>query len=272
MSTQRFMVIVDPTLAADPGFERALQAARMCAASLHIYSCVCKPPFVAEGESVTQALERFQSDAGRVLADLAARAELDGVACTVELGCSTDFRQDMVQAAARAHADLVFKYSFEHGVAQREMRETADWMLMRLSPCPVLMVKNRRDWSTRRVLAAVNFASHDLAHIKLNNQIVAEAQRFAHAYGSEAHFVSAYADQNRAPDREEMARVCGVDVERMHLQQGAAASVIRDTAERIAADLILIGTVARSGLMGTVVGNTAERVLDETLSDVMVLN
>ena len=54
--------------------------------------------------------------------------------------------------------------------------------------------------------------------------------------------------------------------------KGAAASVIRDTAERIGADLILIGTVARSGLMGTVVGNTAERILDETRSDVLVLN
>jgi len=30
--------------------------------------------------------------------------------------------------------------------------------------------------------------------------------------------------------------------------------------------------VARSGLMGTVVGNTAERILDETRSDVLVLN
>ena len=272
MALQRIMVIVDPTMSEDPAFERALQSARMTGAHIHLYSCACKPPVVAEGEAWSDAMERFRADALATLGELAARAEAEGIGASVELACAPDFRQEMVQAAARARADLVFKYSFTHNVAQREARDSGDWLLMRLAPCPVLMVKNVRDWSGRRVLGAVNFGSHDLAHIKLNNQIIGEAQRFAHDFGSEAHFVTAYADQNRAPDRAELARVCGVAPERMHTAQGAAASVIRDTAESIGADLILIGTVARSGLMGTVVGNTAERILDETRSDVLVLN
>jgi len=52
----------------------------------------------------------------------------------------------------------VFKYSFTHNVAQRGARDSGDWLLMRLAPCPVLMVKNVRDWSSRRVLGAVNSA------------------------------------------------------------------------------------------------------------------
>ena len=272
MALQRIMVIVDPTMDEDPAFERALQSARMTGAHLHLYSCACKPPVVAEGEAWSEAMERFRGDVLASLGELAARAEAEGIGASVELSCAPDFRQEMVQAAARARADLVFKYSFTHNTAQREARDSGDWLLMRLAPCPVLMVKNVHDWSSRRVLGAVNFGSHDLAHIKLNNQIIGEAQRFAHDFGSEAHFVAAYADQNRAPDRVELARVCGVAPERMHTVQGAAASVIRDTAESIGADLILIGTVARSGLMGTVVGNTAERILDETRSDVLVLN
>jgi universal stress protein E len=134
------------------------------------------------------------------------------------------------------------------------------------------MVKNVRDWSGRRVLGAVNLGSHDLGHIKLNNQIISEAQRFAHGFGAEAHFAMAYPDQNRAPDPAEVARICGVEPARVHLRHGNAAAVIRLLAEELAADLIIIGTVARSGLMGTVVGNTAERVLDDTASDVLVLN
>lgn len=203
---------------------------------------------------------------------LAARAAAAGLKVGIEVGCAADFRQEMVQAAARVRADLVFKYAEAHSTVQREQRETADWLLLRLSPCPVLMVKDRRDWRARRVLGAVNLGSHDLAHIKLNHQVVAEAQRFAQGFGSEAHFVTAYPDQNRAPDRHEFARLCGVDIAQAHTRHGAAAVVIRDVAEAIGADLVLIGTVARSGLMGTVVGNTAERVLDESLADVMVLN
>jgi len=74
------------------------------------------------------------------------------------------------------------------------------------------------------------------------------------------------------PDREELARVCGVDAARVHLGHGGAPVVIRETADRLGADLVVIGTVARSGLLGTVVGNTAERVLDDSLADVLVLN
>jgi universal stress protein E len=118
----------------------------------------------------------------------------------------------------------------------------------------------------------VNLDSHDLAHIKLNNQIIAETQRFAHGFGSEAHMVMAFADMNRMPERDQVARTCGVDPARVHIAHGSAAGVIRAAAEEIRADLIVIGTVARSGLMGTVVGNTAERVLDEALADVLVLS
>ena len=46
----------------------------------------------------------------------------------------------------------------------------------------------------------------------------------------------------------------------------------RQVADDIEADLILIGTVGRSGIKGTIVGNTSERLLDHTASDLLVLN
>ena len=272
MAGQRFMVIVDPTQASQPAFERALQSALMCGAGLHLYTCVCRPPGLAEGEVHEASLERFRSEVEGSMHALASRVAAAGLEAGVEVGCAGDFRQEMVQAAARVRADLVFKYAEPHSSVQREQRETADWLLLRLSPCPVLMVKDRRDWSARRVLGAVNLGSHDLAHIKLNHQVVSEAQRFAQDFGAEAHFVSAYPDQNRAPDRHDFARLCGTDIARAHTRHGPAARVILEVADAIGADLVMIGTVARSGLLGTVVGNTAERVLDESPADVMVLN
>jgi len=272
MASQRFMVVLDPTQPTQPAFERALQSALMTGADLHLYTCTCRPPGLPEGQQDAGAMARFRSEVDAAMHALAERAAAVGVVARVEVGCAGDFRQEMVQAADRIHADLVFKYAELHSTVQREQRETADWLLLRLSPCPVVMVKDRRDWSARRVLGAVNLGSHDPAHIKLNHQVVAEAQRFAEDFGAEAHFVTAYADQNRSPDRHDFARLCGVDIARAHTRHGAAALVIRDVAEAIGADLVLIGTVARGGLMGTVVGNTAERVLDESLADVMVLN
>jgi universal stress protein E len=74
------------------------------------------------------------------------------------------------------------------------------------------------------------------------------------------------------PDKAELADVCGVAESFVHLGQGKPADVIRQVADEIEADLILIGTVGRSGLKGTVVGNTSERLLDHTDADLLVLN
>jgi universal stress protein E len=48
--------------------------------------------------------------------------------------------------------------------------------------------------------------------------------------------------------------------------------VIRDVAAELEVDLIIVGTVARDGIKGRVVGNTCERLLDQTHSDLLVLN
>ena len=37
-------------------------------------------------------------------------------------------------------------------------------------------------------------------------------------------------------------------------------------------NLLVIGTVARTGIVGRVVGNTAEKILDQTESDVLVIS
>ncbi|MDA1179623.1 MAG: universal stress protein, partial [Planctomycetota bacterium] len=46
-----------------------------------------------------------------------------------------------------------------------------------------------------------------------------------------------------------------------HLSWGTPWQEIGRTAQHIAADLITIGTVGRSGIQGILLGNTAERVL-----------
>ena len=167
---------------------------------------------------------------------------------------------------------MVFKNSFDHSSVQRELRSTSDWALLRMAPCPVLLVKNFHDWKHRKVLAAINPESTDEAHIRLNHQIISAARNFSEAYGSDAHFVAAFHDLNHPPDAAELARTCGASPDHVHLQHGRAADVIRDAATGLDVDLIIVGTVGRDGIKGRVVGNTSERLLDQTHSDLLVLN
>ena len=265
MHLNKIMVVIDPTVERQPAFERALVSAVQTGAQLHIYICVNEATGYA---SLEDAQERLQS----LLNELATRAQADAIEVASELDWAADWGKEAVTAAARCSASMIFKNSFDHSPVQREIRSTSDWTLLRLAPCPVLLVKDFHDWNHRRVLAAINPASTDSAHIKLNHQIINFAQRFAQSYGSDVHFVSAFRDLNHPPDADEIARTCGTPVEHIHLKQGKAADVIRDTAQSLDVDLIIVGTVGRDGIKGQVVGNTSERLLDQTHSDMLVLN
>lgn len=265
MVLNKIMVVIDPTTEQQPAFDRALDSARLTGARLHAYLCVDEESGYAGEDDARRTLQPR-------LDGLAERAAADSVETTTELEWAADWRRQAVTAAARCGASMVFKGSFDHSPVQREMRQTADWTLLRTCPCPVLLVKNFHDWTHRRVLAAIKPDSTDEAHIRLNHQIISMAQGFAGAYGSDAHFVAAFFDLNHPPEAEQLARSCGAPVDHIHLAHGKAAEVIRDTAKRLDVDLVILGTVGRDGIKGRVVGNTSEHLLDQTHSDLLVLN
>ena len=263
MVLNKIFVIIDPTVENQPAFERALQSAHMTGTRLHIYACI-NQQVAAEGED----RETAEGAMDRKLEALNKQCQDAGVEAVTELEWGEDWSHQAVRAAARCSASMVFKSSYEHSDVQRELRPTSDFTLLRLSPCPVLLVKDKHDWSSRRVLAAINSQSTDDAHIKLNNLIISFAQNFTDAYGSDAHFINAYQDANHPPNEGQLA----APQEHIHLVRGAAAEVISATAEKLDVDLIIIGTVGRSGLKGRVVGNTSEKILDHTGADILVVN
>jgi universal stress protein E len=265
MALNKILIVIDPTTETQPAFERGLDSARDTGATLHLYACT-------DALSGFSSIEEGQEKVQPVLDKLAARVTGEGFEATTELEWATDWAKQAVAAAARHDASMIFKNSIDHNPVQRELRPTSDWTLLRMSPCPVLMVKNFRDWKHRRILAAINPASTESAHVSLDQQITSLAKQLAETYGSDAHFVTAFQDLNHQPDASQIAQNCGAESQHVHLRKGKAADVIRDVAAELEVDLIIVGTVARDGIKGRVVGNTCERLLDQTHSDLLVLN
>jgi universal stress protein E len=58
----------------------------------------------------------------------------------------------------------------------------------------------------------------------------------------------------------------------LHLVEGPARQVIPNVTSQLDAALVVLGTVARHGVLGSLVGNTVEAVLDEVECDVLVLH
>lgn len=164
--------------------------------------------------------------------------------------------------------------------------------LLRKCPCPVWVLKRSPESSGNgnfeRVLAAVNVAAVDPEEKHLNQKILELAISLAEREGAEIHVVHCWAvygesllasrgrlppDELEAYRRETLEKhQAALDTElarftsdgraiKAHLRKGDPGRMIPALAEDVQADVIVMGTVARTGINGVFIGNTAEAVL-----------
>jgi universal stress protein E len=70
---------------------------------------------------------------------------------------------------------------------------------------------------------------------------------------------------------EELLRGYAVPSTNVHVLRGQAHELLAETAEKLQADMVVMGAVARSGLKRVFIGSTAERVLDRVPCDLLVV-
>lgn len=167
---------------------------------------------------------------------------------------------------------------------------TTDKKLLRKCPVPVLLLRQSRKKTFSRILAAVDPDPSDLSRLELHRTVVEVAASLAKYHQATLDIVYAWntfspstlqgprfkltANELRALAAVEekthqawlddlLAPYADMGVKcRQHLIQGEPSQVIIDLAGQRKSDLLVMGTVARGGLPGLLIGNTAEKVLD----------
>jgi nucleotide-binding universal stress UspA family protein len=186
-----------------------------------------------------------------------------------------------------------------------------DMHLLRKCPCPVWLIKPGKPKAYRCILAAVDVddtyppGELDTRHA-LNRQILEMACSLALSEFAELHIVHAwevmpesalremflhtpeekiivYADQARRRHTinldtliHEVAGNLGKDTldylkPHTHLVKGWARREIPGLVKQIDADLVVMGTVARTGIPGFIMGNTAETILNQIDCSVLAI-
>ncbi len=217
---------------------------------------------------------------------------------------------EIVREVLRGGHDLVIK-SPETTDWLGRVFGSDDMHLLRKCPCPVWLIKPHAPKAYRRILAAVDVgddgpAAELNARHALNRQILEMASTLALSDFAELHFVHAWEavgegmmhgmfmnmpaekitayvervrQQHEASLNELMRVVAGslgqdaVDYlkPQMHLVKGGARKEIPALAKRIEADLVVMGTVARTGIPGFIMGNTAETILNQIDCSVLAI-
>jgi universal stress protein E len=245
----------------------------------------------AAPELKTAVLTAEESATEDLLADFAAAEGADLPAIASFTLWNRRVAEGVLHAAARVEADVIIKAATRPAGLEQVIRTPDDWNLLRSAGVPVLLAEPRPWPSAPPVLCALDV--FDAAHDDLNRRLLRIGDLLARLLGGTLEVVVAYPLFERwvgeigglrdyegvrnEVERDIRARVvnlaasAGVDYHHLYADEGRAEQVIGRLADSLPAALVLVGTHARKGVTGFVIGNTSERLLHHLDSDVMTL-
>lgn len=287
------LVDVDASAAAHPALDRAIDLARTCGARLRIVDALTIPadahrylPRGAEHTLIGRRREQLAAFAGRA-AGLAVDFDvLRGRPATA-----------LVQEVVRSGHDLLVRsHARDMAASGSKTYGAVDMQLFRQCPCPVWAVGPGIGRRPLKVVAAVHATSEDEHEQRLNRKLIELALLMTRleqgtltllqawtAFGedvlqhhSPADEFRAYVDAAECAARQDLTqlaasfgdRLAGVEVV---LRKGPPEDVIPRFVVSQGVDLVVMGTVARTGIAGLIIGNTAERMLQRLACSVLAV-
>ncbi len=212
---------------------------------------------------------------------------------------------EIIREVLRHERDLVIK-SAETMDGLAEFFSGTDMKLLRKCPCPVWVINAAQDQGYRKIVAALDYDSDDPEVDDLNGQILQMATSLALSNFAELHIVHTWRLEHEGFMRSARSGLSSGEVDalfrddesarkewleslvarhcasqgkeaveylkpKIHLTHGSASKLVPALVESLDAELIVMGTVARSGIPGFLVGNTAENILRQVHCSVLTV-
>lgn len=162
-----------------------------------------------------------------------------------------------------------------------------DWKLLRNATCPVLLVKQHSQWQGGAVLVAIEPLAQSSERQALNRSLLQMSQVLASLFKADVYPVVAWDTPMLGDEPDQLSDVAqrerhqtateallsdtGVEVESLLIGEGPAEHWIASAVADSGAVLLLIGTRARRGIAGALLGNTSEQLLDRVNCDLLVM-
>lgn len=280
----RLFVVVDPTETHQVALVKALLIAKLGNCQIHAYLCTYRDmkqagEYASRGDFKHSVLQ----EATDWLEQLMQPCRVSGVPYTTEVAWNSKWVDSTIRAVEKSGSDLVIKSSFPHSKARRFFRTTSDYKLMHRCACPILFTHQGQEWKTDRMLACLDLVSGDPQHMKLNNIVIRDARALANIIGMDLHIACAYTeaiDSEHLPlethghdvTQAQLGELYDVKPERVLLRQGSTVETLKAICEEIDPSIVIMGTLARTGVKGKLIGNTAEKLIDIVDADLLIVS
>lgn len=191
-----------------------------------------------------------------------------GVTITPVVEWHENWAEAAIAAASESTADIVLK----HASGKPKSLGSSDRQLIRGVRTAVMLINREAEARLGTLLVALDLNAGDAAHQRLNEDLLELANQIRGVQAeADLHVINAYPLSEHFVHPTDLAKKAGIERPRAHSKQGKPAEVIEETANTIGAELVMIGSVGRSGLSGLYIGNTAEKILSGLDCDVLIL-
>lgn len=166
-----------------------------------------------------------------------------------------------------------------------------DWHLIRELPCPILIAAPHKWKSKPTILATLDVEKTDAVQARINEDVLTWSKLWSDNTGNcikccytipvsevleDMDIVSAKAVKNK---HEPIATKKMIDLldtvdlknSETHITTGNPAKEIPSYANKIKADLVIMGSIGRKGVEGMLLGNTAEKILHHLHTDTLII-
>ncbi len=262
----RILAVIDPTRPEQWSLRKAISVARE-QQDAEVYAFLCTYS-TQESDDASELRSTELRRKSIWLDTILAEHEHEGVNIKAVVEWDEDWQEAVCDFAEANSVDMIVK----RASGRPNALTSSDRRFIRTAKSALLLVKHDPARDLRKVLMALDFNATDDSHVRLNDAITEFANRLRGINKSiELHAACAYPDSDHFIHPPDVAKKLNIDRSRAHVQQGKAGDIIPRLANRIDADLVIVGSVGRHGLSGFTIGNTAEKILVEITADVLVL-
>jgi universal stress protein E len=296
---KQILVVVSGKHDEHPALERALKFASVEDIHIHLFNSIYEPVMeltdVLSSNHRKELKRQYMADRRLYMDTLVEHLAEKDIKSTIHLTWHRELHEAIEDLVAELKPDLVIKRISADASNINPFTMPVDRHLIRHCQAPLLLVRESH-WDKKPLLAAIDPTTSDAQHIALNRKILDYSQMLAYATKAEFHTINTFEVPSMEPamgmgyvniDFERVKR----DTEKSHKQkmqrllaeqdlastqchivQGRPDIAIPKLAGNIDAQVVVLGTVGRTGLSAAFIGNTAEYILANLNCEILTLN
>ena len=299
---KKILSVIDPTVEAQPAMHRAAWLAKASGAELELLVCYYNEYLSGDRLFDSPSLEKARAEVianqEKHLEELAEPIRATGVVVTTSAVWDHPLHEGIVRHSVESEADIVFKDTHHHSAVARALLTNTDWNLIRTCPTPLWLVKPHDFAEAPVFVAAIDPLNQHDKPAALDDEILNISKTLGDNVSGDVHAFHSYdpriavatatanayipvslpfdeIEQQMHEEHEkrftEITSFHGIDDDHAHLVAGLTHEELPMIADKLKADVVVMGAVARNRWKRLFIGATAERTLEHLPCDLLIV-